>query len=142
MVAGSTTPIQNVTQIRGVNVINNSALKPLTSTTFEVAMDLQFLNKRLRLDFTYYHRKTTDDIVRTDISTTSGYYSVILHVSEVSKKGIEVLLTRTALQSSNFRSNVSYNVGHNISEVVTLAPALNSIQMATTVNNCGYVNNI
>jgi TonB-linked SusC/RagA family outer membrane protein len=142
MVPGSTTPIQSVTQTNGANVITNSGLKPLTSTTFEVGMDLKFLNKRLGLDLTYYNRKTTNDIVKTDISSTSGYNSVILNVGELSNKGIEVLLTGTPVKRSNFSWNVSYNVAYNKNEVVRLAPGLNSIQMATTVNNYGYVNNI
>jgi hypothetical protein len=138
MVPSTGVPLQNVSS----NSITNSKLKPLTSTTFEAGIDLQFLNKRLGVDFTYYDRKTTDDIVTTAITPTSGYNSVILNVGELSNKGIEVLVTGTPIQRGNFNWNVSYNVAHNNNEVVRLADGLNSIQMATTVNNYAYVNNV
>jgi TonB-linked SusC/RagA family outer membrane protein len=142
MIPGSSVPLQNVTQTDNLNVIYNSNLKPYTTHTFEIGMDLQFLSKRLGLDFAYYERKTTDDIVRTEISGTSGYNFAYLNVGELKNKGIEMLLTGTPVQTGSFRWDVSYNLAHNTNEVVKLAPGLNSIQMATTVNNYGYINNV
>lgn len=137
MVPSSGIPLQNVTS----NTITNANLKPLTSTTFEVGMDLRLFN-RLGIDFTYYDRKTTDDIVTTAITPTSGYNNVILNVGELSNKGIEVQLNVTPIKRGDFTWDVNYNIAYNQNEVVRLADGLNSIQMATTVNNYAYVNNI
>lgn len=138
MVPSSGQPIQNVTS----NAITNAGLKPLTSTTFEAGLDLQFFNKRLGLDLTYYNRATTNDIVQTSISPTSGYNSVYLNVGKLNNRGIEALVTFTPLKSSSFGWNLSYNVAYNQSNVIKLADGINSIQMATTVNNYAYVNSI
>jgi hypothetical protein len=137
-VPSSGTPLQNVTSPN----ITNPALRPYTSTTFEGGFELQMLNNRLGFDVTLYNRKTTNDIVQTSISTTSGYNSVILNVGEVSNKGVEVLITGSPVKSANFSWNVSYNVAYNNNKVVKLAPGLSTIQMASSVNGYAYLNNI
>jgi hypothetical protein len=131
-------PLQNVTS----NNITNSTLKPYTSTTFEGGFELQMLKNRLGLDVTLYDRKTTNDIVNTAISSTSGYNNVILNVGQVSNKGIEVLLNGTPVKTSSFTWSTSYNVAYNDNKVVKLAPGLNTIQLATSVGNWGILDNI
>lgn len=130
-------PLQNVTS----NNITNSGLKPYTSTTTEAGIELQMLQNRLGLDVTVYDRKTTNDIVNTAISSTSGYNNVILNVGEVSNKGIEVLLNGSPVKSKDFSWNTSYNVAYNDNKVVKLAPGLSTIQIATSVGNWGILNN-
>src|SRR6185436_176539 len=94
-VASSGQPLMNVTQDQStlLNSISNPNLKPYTSTTYEAGVELQTLGNRLGIDFTYYNRQTTNDIVKTTISSTSGYSSVILNVGELRNQGIELLLT-------------------------------------------------
>lgn len=137
-VPSSGQPLQNVTTPN----ITNPNLRPYTSTTFEGGFELQMLNNRLGFDVTLYDRKTTNDIVKTSISTTSGYSSVILNVGEVSNKGIELLITGAPVKSTNFSWNVSYNAAYNDNKVVKLAPGLSTIQMASSVNGYAYLNNI
>ena len=144
MVPSSGQPLQNVTvdPTTQTNIITNPNLKPLTSTTYEAGFELQFFRNRLGLDVTYYDRKTTDDIVKTAITPTSGYNSVILNVGELSNKGIEVLLTGSPIKNGDFTWNVSYNVAYNKNKVVRLADGLDQIQMASSVNGWAYINNI
>ncbi|MDP9076454.1 MAG: SusC/RagA family TonB-linked outer membrane protein [Bacteroidota bacterium] len=130
-------PLQNVSS----NDITNSHLKPYTSTTSEAGIELQMLQNRLGLDVTVYNRKTTNDIVNTAISSTSGYNNVILNVGEMDNKGIEVQLNGTPFKSPGFSWNVSYNVAYNDNKIVRLAPGLSTIQLAATVNNYGLLNN-
>jgi len=130
-------PLQNVSS----NDITNSRLKPYTSTTTEAGFDLQMLNNRLGFDVTVYDRKTTNDIVNTAISSTSGYNNVILNVGEMDNKGIEVQINGTPVKSSKFSWNVNYNIAYNDNKVVRLAPGLSTIQLAATVNNYGLLNN-
>ncbi|WP_153797962.1 SusC/RagA family TonB-linked outer membrane protein [Foetidibacter luteolus] len=130
--------LQNVTS----NVISNPNLRPFTSTTYEAGIELQLFNSRLGVDFTYYNRKTTNDIVNTAISTTSGYSNVILNVGELNNKGIELLVTGKPVKAANFNWNVSYNIAYNQNKVVKLAPGLTSIQIANSVGNWAYLNHI
>ncbi len=138
MLPTSGQPLQGVSS----TTITNANLKPYTSTTSEAGFEARFLNSRIGLDLTLYNRKTTNDIVSTAISGTTGYNNVILNVGELSNKGIEALFTGSPVKSSNFSWNVSYNVAYNKNEVVRLAEGLNEIQMASSVNGWAYINNI
>src|SRR5690606_1914326 len=81
-------PVQNTS-----SALSNPDLRPLTSTTYEGGLELQVLDNRLGLDFTYYNRKTTDDILSTSIAASSGYTTALLNVGELSNRGIELLVT-------------------------------------------------
>ena len=134
-------PLQQVTQSNGVNLVTNSDLRPLTSTTYEVGIDAKFLNNRLGLDLTYYNRKTTDDIVRTAVSRATGYNDVLLNIGQVNNQGIELLLSGTPVKTKNFNWNVSYNFAYNKNEVVKLADGLNTIEVAGSVGGWAFIHN-
>jgi TonB-linked SusC/RagA family outer membrane protein len=138
MVPSSGSPLQNVSS----TTISNANLRPYTSTTTEAGIEARMFNSRLSFDVTLYNRKTTNDIVSTAISGTTGYNNVILNVGELSNKGIEVLLSGTPVKSANFSWNTSYNFAYNKNEVVRLAAGLDQIQMASSVNGWAYINNI
>ena len=107
--------------------LSNPDLRPLTSTTYEGGVDIQFLKNRLGLDFTYYNRKTTDDIYSTAIASSSGYTSALLNVGELSNKGIEVLLTGQPIKSTKFNWDVSANYAYNKSTIEKLSSGLTQI---------------
>jgi TonB-linked SusC/RagA family outer membrane protein len=115
-------PVQNTS-----SALANPNLRPLTSTTYEGGIDMQFLNNRLGIDFTYYNRKTTDDILSTSVAASSGYTSALLNVGELSNKGVELLLTGTPIKTNKFTWDVSYNAAYNQSEILKLAPGLSSV---------------
>ncbi|WP_090556513.1 SusC/RagA family TonB-linked outer membrane protein [Pedobacter hartonius] len=131
-------PIQNVTS----TTISNRNLQPYTSTTTEAGLEAKFLDNRLGFDLTVYNRRTTNDIVYTAISGTTGFNNVILNVGELDNKGVEALFTGNPVKSGNFSWNLSYNVTYNKNTVQKLSEGLNQIQVASSVNSYAYINNI
>nr|MBZ1359317.1 SusC/RagA family TonB-linked outer membrane protein [Dyadobacter fermentans] len=120
--------------------VPNPDLKPLTSTTYEGGLEAKFLHNRLGLDVTLYNRKTTDDIVTTNIALSSGYTSALLNVGELSNKGIELLITGTPVQKTNFSWDVSYNMAYNKSKIERLADGINQVDIGTGVGG-GIIRN-
>jgi TonB-linked SusC/RagA family outer membrane protein len=133
----SAVPLQNVTS----SEITNALLKPFTSTTTEVGLSLQLMDSRLGLDVAVYDRKSTDDIVRVPISTTSGYSAALLNSGELSNKGIEILLTAAPVRSADFTWNASYNFAYNKSEVLKLADGISTFSLGNSANGNAYINN-
>ncbi|NKI27531.1 SusC/RagA family TonB-linked outer membrane protein [Arenibacter sp. 6A1] len=100
--------------------VRNANLNPLLVTELELGFNVQFLNNRLGVDFSYYDKKTEDDILNAGISYTSGYWSTIVNVGELTNKGVELLLTGVPVRTENFGWNVSFNMSNNKSKVVSL----------------------
>lgn len=134
--------LQNVTLTNGVQQIANSNLRPYTSTTKEAGIEMQMFKNRLNFDVTLYDRETTNDIVNSTISSTSGYNSVVLNLGAISNKGIELQINGTPVTSKNFSWNPSFNFSFNKNRVLKLADNITSVQLAATVNSWAYVNNI
>lgn len=130
-------PVQNL----GSTQVPNPDLRPLTSTTYEAGIETRIFNNRLGVDFTYYNRKTTDDIVQTSIANSSGYTSALLNVGELSNKGIELLLTGTPLRESALKWDVSYNIAYNQSKIEKLAEGLDYVDVGSGVGG-GSVRNV
>lgn len=99
--------------------IPNPNLLPLTSTELEFGTDLRFLENRLGLEVTYYHQKTTDDILNATISRASGFGTTLVNVGELENKGIEVLLNASPVQGP-FAWDVSLNFARNRNKVISL----------------------
>lgn len=99
--------------------IPNDALAPFLSTEFEIGGDFRFIDNRIGLDVAYYQRKTTDDILNTGISSTSGFGTTTVNIGELENRGIELLLNVTPIQG-DFRWDISFNYARNISEVLSL----------------------
>ncbi|NIR94842.1 MAG: TonB-dependent receptor, partial [Gammaproteobacteria bacterium] len=75
-------------RITQTNVPNNQ-LVPLTMEEYEIGFDLRLFDNRVGIDYAYYDKKTTDDILNATISPTSGYSGATVNVGEVSNTGHE-----------------------------------------------------
>jgi TonB-linked SusC/RagA family outer membrane protein len=122
--------------------IPNQLLVPLTSTEFEVGLDLRFLSNRLGVDFTYYQQRTTDDILNAQISRTSGFQQTTINVGEMENNGIELLLTGTPIQKTNFSWDVRFNFSLNNNKVVELSPGILAFQTGEPRTRSAFTENI
>ncbi len=122
--------------------IPNKLLKPFTVTTLEFGFETRMFNNRFGIDFTYYDRKTKDDIVGSQISGTSGFGSVLLNVGEVSNKGVELLLTGGLIQQKNFSWDASFNMGYNKGIVVKISDQLTTARIANARSLTAFVDHI
>lgn len=122
--------------------IPNKFLVPLTSTEFEIGLDLRFFNNRLGLDFTYYQQKTTDDILNATISTSSGFNGTTINIGELENSGIETLITGRPVQSKDFSWDVTLNFSINNNKVISLSDGIASIQIGEPRTRSAFINQI
>ena len=113
----------------GTGTIPNKGLLPYKVTSTELGLEAKLFNNKLGIDLSIYDKKTTNDIISSQISGTSGYGSVLINVGEVSNKGVELLLTATPYKASNLTWNVSLNMGYNESKVVKISDQLTSLKL-------------
>ncbi|TDS09760.1 SusC/RagA family TonB-linked outer membrane protein [Sphingobacterium paludis] len=125
---------------RGTTVQDGSSelidvnLKPLTVTTSEGGFEMNFFNNRLGIDATYYSRITTNDILKPNISQTSGFLSGFINAGKISNKGVELMITGTPIRRDKFRWNITYNYAYNQSKIIELAPGLDFVEVGTGIS--------
>ncbi|HTE34738.1 MAG TPA: TonB-dependent receptor, partial [Chryseolinea sp.] len=107
--------------------VPNPDLKPMRVSEAEFGVEVKFFDNRLGVDFTYYDKISKDQILAAQISDASGYTAKLINVGKSKNSGVEVLLTGTPIQTTNFRWDVSFNGSYNTSEVLDLGPGVTEI---------------
>ncbi len=105
-------------------------LKPTSTYSWEVGLDIRFLNNRLNFDFTYYDTRTVDQILSLPISETSGYKSALINAGEITNKGIEFQLSAVPVKTKDFVWETNFNVSRNVNKVVSLHPDVSNYELA------------
>jgi len=96
-------------------------LKPTLTDEFEVGFNLSFLDERLGINFSWYNRHTTNQILSTTVSNTTGFGSRVINAGRLNNRGIEILLKGTPVSTNNASWNTSINFARNKSKVAALA---------------------
>jgi TonB-linked SusC/RagA family outer membrane protein len=116
------------------NLIANDNLKPELTTEYELGTDLRFLNSRFNIDFTYYHKTTTDLIWPSPVPSSTGYTSQMQNLGKMSNSGIEVMVNFIPVRKDKFEWDVSFNYTKNNNKLNYLnseldKAVLNSLQV-------------
>ena len=89
---------------------NNPTIVPERQNTFELGTELEFFNKRISLDATYYNTKNTGQIVsNTRLSYGTGFILATLNVADVQNKGVEIMLNTQPIKTSRLVWNLGFN---------------------------------
>lgn len=106
------------------------------TTAFEIGADVQLLDSRLGIDFTYYSQFTENQIIPLTIPWSSGFNGRQANVGRVDNNGIELLLTGTPVKTaSGFTWDVSFNYTRNRSELVELLEGVESFNTGNADRN-------
>jgi TonB-linked SusC/RagA family outer membrane protein len=99
----------------------NPQIEPSFAHSYEVGVDLKFLNNRLGVEFTWYEQKNKNQIIPLAVSGASGYSRVIVNAGLIRNRGFEIALSGTPVKSKFFSWNANFNINRNRSMVVELA---------------------
>jgi TonB-linked SusC/RagA family outer membrane protein len=102
------------------NIIPDANLEPVRIAEEEVGLNMEFLESRVGFDLALYNKHTTDDIVQSTVSPTSGYDYQVQNIGQIRNRGIELLLNLTPVRSRNFTWNATFNYAHNSNKVLSL----------------------
>ncbi|MBS1979119.1 MAG: SusC/RagA family TonB-linked outer membrane protein [Bacteroidetes bacterium] len=83
------------------NQLGNFNLKNELTKELEFGLELGHKSDRVRLDVTWFKRNSTNQIVPTRVSTSSGFSTAVVNAGEVQNQGWEVGLNITPVKLSN-----------------------------------------
>lgn len=97
----------------------NSSLVWETSKTFNVGLDLAFLQNMFTFSMDAYWKNTEDILMRLPVSALYGLDAPYQNAGEVSNKGVEMQLGYK-LNKGGFNFNATANIAYNKNEVTNL----------------------
>lgn len=113
------------------NIANNKELRPVKTTSKEVGLELQMLDRRVGLEVSVYQSLSSDQIFPVDYTTATGYSSRYVNAGSVENKGVEVQLNLTPLKFKDFQWDVFVNWSKNDNKVVALTPGIETLTLGT-----------
>ncbi len=102
-------------------------LKPQNTKSYELGVDLKFLNNRLGVDYTYSNQKVTNQIFPVPLAGSTGASQLVMNGGGVSTDVHEVIFYATPVKTLDFQWDMSVNFAKVINMVDELAPGVESI---------------
>jgi len=94
-------------------VRGNADITPETSNEYEAGSDVQFLNRRLQFEGTYYNKKITNLLLQPATIPSGGLTNLVINGGELRTQGFEASLNAAAMQRRDmdlsFRATFSKN---------------------------------
>jgi TonB-linked SusC/RagA family outer membrane protein len=110
------------------NTIFDPNIQPTLNSSYEGGIDLRFFRDRIGISATYYRENKTNDIVRTQVSSASGYTALTFNAGSIKRNGVELQLDARPIITKNFSWDVSFNWSTYKSEVVKVSDQQDFIQ--------------
>ncbi|MCC8120233.1 MAG: TonB-dependent receptor [Bacteroidales bacterium] len=98
----------------------DESLKWETTTTWNVGVDLAFLNNRITANFDWYLRKTKDLLYTANIAGTGTAASITRNIGNLENKGIEITVTARPIVTKDFTWTTGINWSYNKSKITSL----------------------
>ena len=132
---GSGFPFGSTASFTADNGLVQAGLKPETTRSIETGIEFSFLQHRVVGAATYYSQKSSNQTIRTSISTAAGYNSLLLNAGEVQNHGIEFDLNLTPVRLDNgLTVTVGGNFNYNNNKVISLPNDLPQLNLSTGGN--------
>lgn len=106
----------------------NNNLKPEIKTSYEVGVDMKFLQNRLGFDFTYYDNVTKNQAMLIDAS--SPWSQQWVNAGKIRNTGVELMLYTTPVKTKDLTFDLNFNFAHNVSTVEELADGVSRVYFA------------
>ncbi len=100
--------------------IPNSKLLWETTNTWDVGLDLAFLQYRLKLSVDVYNKLTKNRLADYPLAAETGFESIKYNVGSIRNKGIEIDIDANIIQTKEFLWNSHFTFAYNNQKVVSL----------------------
>jgi len=119
------------------DVLANPNLKPELLGEFETGLEARIINNRITIDFTWYNRKSTDQILNRPLDPSSGFEQTTINAGNLTNKGIELALGFSLIKNRDWSLQLDGNFTRNRSEVSNLPDEISQVQTGGLFSNIG-----
>jgi TonB-linked SusC/RagA family outer membrane protein len=125
------TPFNGTPMASNNGTLANLDLLPERQESYELGLEMSFLNRRIGFDLSYYNNQNINQITDIPLSTSTGYSFATLNAGTIENKGIEVAFNATPFKTTDFRWDLNLNWSQNKSLVVELLNGIDNLQLAS-----------
>ena len=120
--------------------IGNAKLGPERGKEIELGFDAGLWNDRLGLEFTYYRKRTTDEILQRDVAPSIGFSGQqYFNAGAVLNQGIELLVHGRPYSRGPVTVDLTFNLATNNNKIESLLPGVTSVSPGTfLLHKVGY----
>ncbi|MCX6011920.1 MAG: SusC/RagA family TonB-linked outer membrane protein, partial [Chloroflexi bacterium] len=104
----------------GTSTAPNPNLQPFTVTEKEAGLEARLFNNRVHIDFGYFDKVTTDQIMSVQLSDASGYTTSKRNLGSLKNSGVELLIEYTPIETKNFSWTTAWNHTYLHTEVLSV----------------------
>lgn len=102
------------------NQRGNDAIEQERQKEFETGIDLGLWQNKVLLEATYYVKTVSDLILVRSTPASSGFTTQVVNAGELQNKGVELALSTTPVETTNFKWDSKLSYWRNVSEVTEL----------------------
>jgi TonB-linked SusC/RagA family outer membrane protein len=117
------------------NELSNPNLNPSETSQTEFGMDLRLLKNRIGIDVAYFISNDGPSIFSLPISSTSGYTSALVNGIKTQKKGYEISVTGTPIQTADFSWDVLANYSTFNETLTEIYPGISNLNVFLKVGD-------
>ena len=99
------------------NTKSNTDLKWETTITRNIGIDFGFLNSRINGTLDFYWNTTKDLLMKSKITSSSGYSYMYKNFGQTSNKGVELALNASIIEKKNFTLSMNANISYNKNKI-------------------------
>ena len=111
------------------STIYNKNVKNELIKSWEVGLELKFLNNRLGLDFAWYKSNATNQLMNLPMNSLSGYSSKKINAGDIQNTGVELMAYATPIRTKDFEWTINYNISHNSNKIIDLYDGVERYQL-------------
>ncbi len=127
-------PFNGIVGFRQNSTLYDPQLKPQNTNSFEVGADLGFFDNRVRLEYTYTHQETIDQIFSIPLAGSTGFAQIVKNAGNMQSNVHEATLTLVPVKSRNFEWDLTANFTKVMNKVISLAPGVDNIYLGGFVD--------
>lgn len=96
-----------------IDRMSNNNLKWESTASWNIGLDLGFLNNRINGSIEWYNMPTTDLLMDRSLPNISGYSSVVTNLGRVVNDGFEISINTRNVENKNFSWSTTFGLSHN-----------------------------
>src|SRR5579871_5927982 len=104
------------------NPFGNDNLVSEKKKEFEFGLEARLFNNKIGIDVSYYNNKTVNQILNLSVPTSTGAYSQITNIGDLTNHGIEAALNATPISTQTIRWDTRLNLAINRNRLDKLMP--------------------